>query len=108
MWEGRWLGGTSAWRTAAAEFFWVCSRWRRLEWLNLPDPWTPPLEDLERTLDRFLQLEKVFPMDEYISGWFFGTPFEQVPKENVLEYVSYGMLYKVRHGGGVCVDVLAR
>lgn len=56
----------------------------------------PRPEALDKTFERFLTLCDVFPMEDYISGWFFGTPFDRIWKENVLEYVSYGMLHKVR------------
>ena len=41
-------------------------------------------------MERFLNLHSVFHLDEFLTGWFLGTPAAQIPRENVQEFVAYG------------------
>ncbi|KFM26926.1 hypothetical protein F751_4987 [Auxenochlorella protothecoides] len=64
--------------------------------LGRPWPLTIDPDHLERTLERFLTLADVFPFEEYLTGWFFGAPLESICRENVLDYVLYGLMYKTK------------
>ena len=49
--------------------------------------------DLERVAlikQRFLTLASCMPMDEFLSGWFFGVPSDQVLRGNVEDFIAYG------------------
>ncbi len=49
--------------------------------------------DLERIAlikQRFLTLASCMPMDEFLSGWFFGVPPDQVLRGNVEDFIAYG------------------
>lgn len=60
-------------------------------------PWPLTIDPghLETTLERFLTLADVFPLEDFLQGWFFGAPMQSICRENVLEFVLYGLMYKV-------------
>lgn len=41
-------------------------------------------------MERFLNLHSIFHLDEFLTGWFLGSPAEEIPRKNVEEFVAYG------------------
>ena len=39
---------------------------------------------------RFLKLAGVFSLEEFLSGWFLGTPAESIQRGNAEDFVAYG------------------
>ena len=40
-------------------------------------------------MQRFLNLQLVFPLEDFLRGWFLGAPFESILRNNVEEFVAY-------------------
>ena len=40
--------------------------------------------------ERFLKLESVFTLEQFLCGWFFGAPFSSIKRGNVEELIAYG------------------
>jgi hypothetical protein len=45
---------------------------------------------------RFASLADVFQLDDFLSGWFLGAPAHAVQRDNVEEFILYGMYAKRR------------
>ena len=45
---------------------------------------------VQEVKDRFLQLPGVLDIEEFLSGWFHGAPFESIQRDNVMDFVAYG------------------
>ena len=43
-----------------------------------------------RARRRFLRLNNVFELKDFLEGWFCGTPFDQLRRGNVRELIAYG------------------
>ena len=43
-----------------------------------------------RARERFLKLESVFTLEQFLCGWFFGAPFSSIKRGNVEELIAYG------------------
>ena len=44
--------------------------------------------------DRLLELGSVFGIEEFLSGWFKGAPFEAIHRGNVEDFIAYGFYCK--------------
>ena len=44
--------------------------------------------------DRLLELGSVFGIEEFLSGWFKGAPFESIQRGNVEDFIAYGFYCK--------------
>lgn len=53
--------------------------------------WPEDLDEdkLKLVQKRFLALPDVLSMQDFLSGWFHGAPFETIRRDNVLEYLAY-------------------
>lgn len=40
-------------------------------------------------MQRFFTLQLVFPLEDFLRGWFLGAPFESILRNNVEEFVAY-------------------
>jgi len=43
---------------------------------------------------RLLELGSIFGIDDFLTGWFHGVPFDQVWHDNVLDFIAYGFYCK--------------
>ena len=46
-----------------------------------------------RARERFLELESVFTLEQFLCGWFFGAPFSSIRRGNVEELHSIRLLH---------------
>ena len=46
-------------------------------------------DKLKLVQKRFLALPDVLSMQDFLSGWFHGAPFDTIRRDNVLEYIAY-------------------
>jgi hypothetical protein len=44
--------------------------------------------------ERLLELGTVFGIQEFMSGWFKGAPFEAIQRENMVDFIAYGFYCK--------------
>ena len=45
-------------------------------------------------MEKFLKLQPVFSLDEFLSGWFHGSSTDLILRENVEEFMAYAILCK--------------
>ena len=50
----------------------------------------PDLAHIEEIKQRFMSLRHVFDIKDFVSGWFFGRPWEELRRTNVDNFVAYG------------------
>lgn len=62
--------------------------------LNGPITRYPDEQRADLAMQRFLSLHNVFRLDDFLTGWFLGTPDQNIPKENIIEFVAYGFYCK--------------
>ena len=43
---------------------------------------------------RLLELGSIFGIDDFLSGWFHGAPFDEILRGNVLDFIAYGFYCK--------------
>ncbi|BDA41216.1 hypothetical protein COCOBI_01-8710 [Coccomyxa sp. Obi] len=43
---------------------------------------------------RMLELGCIFGIQDFLSGWFHGVPFDQIWRGNVLDFIAYGFYCK--------------
>lgn len=48
------------------------------------------IDRVQQVKERFLQLPGVLSIQDFLSGWFHGAPFEAIRRDNVLDFVAYG------------------
>ena len=60
----------------------------------MPSEHLPLDNNVQASMNRFLRLKSVFSMDEFLSGWFHGTPSEGILRDNVEEFVIYAFFCK--------------
>ena len=48
-------------------------------------------------MSRFLSLGSYFAIQDFLSGWFHGAPFDQIHRENCVAFVAYAF-YKRNYG----------
>ena len=58
--------------------------------LNQVKKAVPDLAHIEKIKRRFMSLRDVFDLKDFISGWFFGTPWEELRRTNIENFVAYG------------------
>ena len=54
--------------------------------------WTEDIDvdRVQQVKERFLELPGVLSIQDFLSGWFHGAPFESIRRGNVLDFVAYG------------------
>ena len=54
--------------------------------------WTENIDvdRVQQVKERFLELPGVLSIQDFLSGWFHGAPFDSICRENVLDFVAYG------------------
>lgn len=62
----------------------------RYEILNRVITRYPDPERVKTAMDRFLELNAIFRLEDFLSGWFLGTTADKIPKKNIEEFVAYG------------------
>jgi len=50
---------------------------------------TPLITSVEEVMSRFLTLGSYFAIQDFLSGWFHGVPFDQIHRENCVAFVAY-------------------
>ena len=76
-----------AWAAAETLFYLrQCSRYRAI---NVRNP-RVPADAVEERIQQFMTLKGVIDFREFLSGWFMNAPFEELLRENVLDFVAYG------------------
>jgi hypothetical protein len=76
-----------AWTLAETVFF-LSRRWTYNR-LNVLNP-KRPQGDVRIRIAQFMSLKGVIDFKEFLSGWFMNAPFQELRRENVLDFVAYG------------------
>ena len=45
-------------------------------------------------MEKFLRLQRVFSLDDFLSGWFRGSSIDLILRDNVEEFMAYAFLCK--------------
>ena len=56
----------------------------------------PDDDRVATAMRRFIDLHPIFGLDDFLSGWFLGSSMP-IPRENVIEFVSYGFYCQETH-----------
>lgn len=61
--------------------------------------WTENIDvdRVQQVKERFLELPGVLSIQDFLSGWFHGAPFESIRRDNVLDFVAYGFYSQNYH-----------
>ena len=71
----------------------LCDRYHHLSSARVTDAAIDPHR--QRIVeDRLLDLGAVFGIQEFLSGWFKGAPFEAIKRENMVDFIAYGFSCK--------------
>lgn len=87
------LGPALQWAGAAVglvEAAWWAVGKLRYRALNRQSAVLPCTRRHAQLFEWFLELGDVFSLDDFLSGWFLGTPADRIPRGNVEEFVIYG------------------
>ncbi|DBA73278.1 hypothetical protein WJX77_005167 [Trebouxia sp. C0004] len=80
------------WGCAEAAFY-LYQKWRYTivneEWIEEID-----VDRVQEVKARFLELHGVLSIQDFITGWFHGAPYEHIHRGNVLDFVAYGFYSK--------------
>jgi hypothetical protein len=74
---------------AAAETVFFLTRRRTYNKLNVLNP-KRPVGDIHVLVRQFMSLKGVINLEEFLSGWFMDAPFQDLRRENVLDFIAYG------------------
>lgn len=75
----------------------------RLKVCNEPSANLPLDIDVQALMERFLTLQHVFSLDDFLSEWFLGAPRDGILRNNVEEFMAYAFFYKPF--AGLCTKV---
>lgn len=98
---------TLAFVEAAFYLLWFLPKYKELNLDPEARRKVPQQKDSARAFQRFLKLSKSLPhgvdVDQYLSIWFRNTPFSDIKRGNVEEFLSYGFWYRTRCERVLCI-----
>jgi hypothetical protein len=74
---------------AAAETAFFLTRRRSYNKLNVLNPKCPE-GDVQERVAQFMSLKGIIDLEDFLSGWFMDAPFQDLRRENVLDFIAYG------------------
>ena len=73
---------------------WLC-RYRRTSNILITEADAAIDPDFHGVVERrMLELGSIFGIQDFLSGWFHGVPFDQILRGNVLDFIAYGFYCK--------------
>jgi hypothetical protein len=89
-----------AWLAAEAAFY--VRQQRAYARVNVLNP-KRPQDDVDERIAQFQTLAGVIDFKDFLSGWFMNTPFEELRRENVLDFIAYGFWCVPEDSLALCV-----
>ncbi|CAL8466496.1 g6032 [Coccomyxa elongata] len=91
-----WTQGLLGWLAVEAVFYGLqCWRYRRTSSILITEADAAIDPDFHGVVERrMLELGCIFGIQDFLSGWFHGVPFNQIWRGNVLDFIAYGFYCK--------------
>ncbi|KAK9862700.1 hypothetical protein WJX84_006358 [Apatococcus fuscideae] len=88
--------GTAWWQSALAVWGWLellfySVQLVRYHHLNAVKKVVPDLAHIEKIRHRFMSLKGIFNLKDFVSGWFFGRPWDELRLSNLHSFAAYSL-----------------